>query len=71
MALIKHPWTLPDIALEIEGFRFGRHGQIKCKFPRTILGRMGRFTFVMLFDALIDVFGEANVIALGVAIRNE
>ena len=33
--------------------------------PRAILGRMERFAFVMLFDALIDVFGKANIIALG------
>ena len=26
---------------------------------------MERFAFVMLFDALIDVFGKANIIALG------
>ena len=25
---------------------------------------MGRFAFVMLFDALINVFGKANIIAL-------
>jgi len=44
--------------------RFRWHGQINCKLPWAILGCVEGFAFVMLFDALIDVFGKANVIAL-------
>ena len=32
--------------------------------PRAILGRVKRFSFVRFFDALINVFGKTNVIAL-------
>jgi hypothetical protein len=37
---------------------------MNCELPWAILGCVERFAFVMLFDALIDVFGKANIVAL-------
>lgn len=38
----------------------------KLQVAMGILGCVERFSFVMFFDAPIDVFGKANIIALGI-----